>query len=273
VRYAFALVNSVLNTAKRWRIFMWNPMEEVDLPRQQRRELVVPVRDIRTWLLAGLERDTWWPLWCVMVATGLRPGAALGLQWPDVDLETGRSAVHRSLSRREGGTWELTEPKTAKGWRTLPMPAETVAALRAQGARQAEEKMKHRLYYDDNGLVFVDALGGSLEWHNIRSCHFRSARKRAALTWDACGRTLELTKGTKAMHKEDTLAGHAADPAFELLTFRPYKLRHLHASLLAQRVDLKTISERPGYANAGFALETYMHAVPGTGEVAEEAIG
>ena len=110
-----------------------------------------------------------------------------------------------------------------------------------------------------------------------RHRHFRPACTRAALTCAVCGKLLELTQDgedRKALHREDVAHGHAPAPALELLTFRPYDLRHLHASLLlARHVDLKTISERLGHANAGFTLSTYTHAVPGTQEAAAVVIG
>src|SRR5664280_1823362 len=60
VRYALALVKSALHTARRWRMLAWNPMDEVDLPRQNRHELQVPQAEALKALLAELERDLYW---------------------------------------------------------------------------------------------------------------------------------------------------------------------------------------------------------------------
>ncbi len=66
-----------------------------------------------------------------------------------------------------------------------------------------------------------------------------------------------------------TPAGHAPAPFTELEGFRPYDLRHLHASLLLARgIDLKTVSERLGHSRTGFTLEAYTHVVPGTQQAA-----
>ncbi|MFI5143670.1 MAG: tyrosine-type recombinase/integrase [Thermoanaerobaculales bacterium] len=279
IRYAFALVNSALVAARRWRMLAWNPMEEVDLPHQQRHELRVPDSDARGRLLDELQRDSLWPLWCLMVTTGLRPGEALGLQWGDVDLDADTLSVRRALSRHanpertaEGG-WTFAEPKTAAGQRTLPIPPETADVLRHHRAHQREERMRYADHYTDRGLVFAGLLGQPLDWRNVREYRFRPAQRRAALTCTVCGELLELGPEGRPAHKRDG-AGHAPAATLELLSFRPYDLRHLHASLLLARgIDLKTIAQRLGHANASFTLNTYTHVVPGTQAAASAAIG
>ncbi len=274
VRYTMALVNSALNTARLWRIIPFNPMVDVSLPRQRRQELSIPTKDVRDRLLAELQADSLWPLWCLLATAGLRPGEALGLQWGDVDLDAGRLAVRRALSR-QGKNWELAEPKTARGQRALTIPPETAALLRAHRARQLKHRLELGALYTDRALVFADPLGRPLDWHRARGRHFRRACTRAALTCGVCCKLLELNEdGKTTRHREDPETGHAPAPALELLTFRPYDLRHLHASLLlARHVDLATISARLGHADAGFTLRTYTHAVPGGGEGAAVAIG
>ena len=272
IRYAMALVGAALNTARQWRILPFSPMADVKLPRQLRRELSFPDKGARVRLLAELQRDAWWPLWCVLATTGLRPGEALGLQWSDVDLDAARLVVRRSLSRR-GKTCELTEPKTAAGRRTLPLPGGTIAVLRAHRARQGEQRLDLGDLYVNRDLVFADPFGRPADWHNLRARHFRRACMRAALTCGVCGKPLELADG-RALHREDVAHGHAPAPALELLTFRPYDLRHLYASeLLAGGVDLKTLSASLGHSNPGFTLSTYVHDVGGTAELVAHVAG
>jgi integrase len=273
IKYTLALVGAALSTARRWRIIAFNPMSDVTLPRQQRRELSLPGKDVRVRLLAELQADTHWPLWCVLATTGLRPGEALGLQWADVDLDAGRLAVRRSLSRR-GKTCELTEPKTSAGRRSLPLPAETAAVLRAHRAQQLAQRLELGALYVNRDLVFADPLGQPADWHNLRARHFRRACTRAALTCGVCGKALEQDGAGAVLHREDPEVGHAPAPALELLTFRPYDLRHLFASvLLAGKVDLKTLSVLLGHSNAGFTLATYVHDVGGTAELVAQVAG
>ncbi len=281
VRYAVALLNGVLRRACKDRTLSRNPLEDVELPRQPRRELQVPGGVARARLLAELQADTLWPLWCVFLTTGLRPGEALGLKWNDLDYGAGVLTVQRSLSRLKGGTWELTEPKTAQGRRRLPLPVETLAVLRAYQARQAHEREKYTDFAEDRGFVFADPIGRPLEWSNVRHRHFARALRRAVMTCSVCGLPLREPKKGDLEHAGPVLvstgatpAGHAPAPFNDLAGLRPYDLRHLHASLLLARgVPLRAVSERLGHADPGFTLTTYTHVVPGTQEAAAVAIG
>jgi integrase len=257
----------------RTRPLEWNPMPEVDLPKAQRHELQVPQAAARAALLGELERDEFWPLWCLMITTGLRPGEALALTWADVDLDVGQVTVRRALAWLKGGAPQIAEPKTNAGRRSVPLPAETINVLRRHRARQLEDRFKLGEFYQDQGFVFADGLGKPRTNGSTLQAHFQAARKRAALTCAVCGKALELTAEGRPAHL-DNGEGHTPAASLELLRFRVYDLRHLHASLLLARgIDLKTVSQRLGHANAGFTLETYTHVVPGTQAAAAVVIG
>ncbi len=66
------------------------------------------------------ERDSKYdysPILRTAVYTGLRLGELLGLQWHDIDLDAGVLRVRRQFTL----TGELTEPKTKKGLRRVPL--------------------------------------------------------------------------------------------------------------------------------------------------------
>jgi len=273
VRYAIALLNGALRKACRDRVLSRNPLEDVELPKQPRRELQVPGTAARARLLAELQADNLWPFWCTMLTTGLRPGEALGLKWSDVDFAAGALTVQRSLSRLKGGRWELAEPKTPQGRRRLPLPVETLGVLREHQARQVEARKQYADFAEDHGLVFADPLGRPLEWSNVRHRHFARALRRAIMTCSMCGRGLRELKG-KLAHAGPVGDGHTPAPFAELEGLRPYDLRHLHASLLLARgVALRAVSERLGHSDPGFTLSTYTHVVPGQQEAAALVIG
>ncbi len=273
VRYCAALVSGALNDARRERLITVNPMADIPLPRQVKHELVIPDQSVRDRLVAELQADVLWPLWCVLVTTGLRPSEALGLQWSDVDLDACLLTVRRALAQRKG-VREFAPPKTARGRRPVSLPAETVAVLRGHRARQLAAKLQLGELYADDDLVFPDSRGRPLDWHRARARHFRRACTRGALTCATCGQPLELNEdGKTTRHCEDPETGHAPAPALELLTFTPYAVGHLLASLLLHAgVDLATVSARLGHATGGFTLSTYVHQVPGGQDKAAAAI-
>ncbi len=90
--------------------------------------------------LDHVRADRLYAAWLLAATTGMRRGEILGLRWSDLDLEAGRVAVRRPRIVVDYQV-QVSEPKTAKGRRSLALDPATVAALRAHRARQAEEKL------------------------------------------------------------------------------------------------------------------------------------
>jgi hypothetical protein len=90
-----------------------------------------PVAD----LLRAAEGGRYASLFALLVHTGLRRGEALALQWSDVDLAQGILRVRGSLSRIDGELL-VTEPKTAKSKRFVPISEPAERLLREQQAAQ-----------------------------------------------------------------------------------------------------------------------------------------
>ena len=117
------------------------PIEKVKLaPPIERREDVGRLLTVLREIGNELHRPELYPLFALLAYTGLRRGEALGLRWPDVDLDRRMITVRRSY---DGQT------KSNKH-RTVPVPASLVSTLRA-----------YRLAEPWQGeLVFPNAAGG-----------------------------------------------------------------------------------------------------------------
>ena len=68
----------------------------------------------------------WYPVFAVMLGTGMRVGELIGLRWCDIDLEEGLIHVnHTLIYYNKGGakncSFAINTPKTAAGERTIPM--------------------------------------------------------------------------------------------------------------------------------------------------------
>ena len=68
----------------------------------------------------------WYPIFAVMIGTGLRVGEVTGLRWSDVDLKNGTISVNHTLvyyqHRDEKGCYfSVNTPKTKAGMRTVPI--------------------------------------------------------------------------------------------------------------------------------------------------------
>ena len=72
--------------------------------------------------------------------SGRRRGETLALQWSDVDLVTGMLRVRGTLSRIDGELL-VTEPKTAKSKRSVPISAPTERFFRACTPLRPRERL------------------------------------------------------------------------------------------------------------------------------------
>ena len=67
----------------------------------------------------------WYPIFALMIGTGLRVGEAVGLRWNDVDFDNNTISVNHTLiyyNHAKGGCYfGINTPKTRAGERTIPM--------------------------------------------------------------------------------------------------------------------------------------------------------
>lgn len=168
------------------------------------------------------------PLYALAVATGMRQGELLGLQWSAVDLDAGQLSVVSNLQRnREAGGWEIRAPKTRRSRRQIALDVDTVATLRHHRAAQNAERLALGDAWHDRNLVFCTHGGNPLSARNV-------ARDFKAL--------LRLVS---------------------LPDIRFHDLRHTCATLaLRAGINVKVVSEMLGHASVAITLDVYAHVQP-----------
>ena len=145
VLHVHATIRRALADATRWGLVPGNVALLASPPRPGRPELQVSTAaELRTFL-AAVEDDRLYALWLLAASTGMRRGELLGLRWPDVDLGRARVAVRRSLVT-VGHKVMVSEPKTAKGRRSVALDPATVAGLKAWHKHQAADLPVIRLH-------------------------------------------------------------------------------------------------------------------------------
>src|SRR5262245_7356635 len=95
------------------------------VPRQERQALD-PTALLA--LFRAVDADPLGPSIVLLGTTGVRRGELLGLQWQDADRQAGTVTVRRQLARHADG-YGYVEPKGARSYRTIALPARAVAAL------------------------------------------------------------------------------------------------------------------------------------------------
>lgn len=87
---------------------------------------------------------------------GLRRSEVLGLRWSDVDLKTKTLRIERGRVDVNGGKVIEGKPKTERGARALPLPADVLIALRAMREQQLADFGADQVR---TGYLAVDKIG------------------------------------------------------------------------------------------------------------------
>ena len=238
VHHVHVVLHRALRDAVKWGYLQTNVAQFADPPRAsaQRKELPVWSEEELHAFLDSVAEQRLYPLWRFLAMTGCRRGEALGLTWPDLDIENGRVMIRRALVPIKGKLVE-TEPKTKRGRRLIALDGETVAVLRQQAARQLAEQQALGDGWVDSGRVFTQESGAELHPERISALFARLVRA-------------------------------AALPHIPL-----HGLRHTYASIaLAKGVNPAIVSRRLGHSTVAFTLDIYSHVLPQVDAEAAELI-
>jgi integrase len=228
VEFLHRTLHVALKEAVVWGLLARSPADAVKAPKPKRPPIHPLDHEQAQALLRAAEGDPLEALYVVAVMAGMRQGELLGLQWTDIDWKAGRLQVQHTLQWRKGGRWTLEEPKTGHSRRSIRLPATALQALKAHKARQAEQRLTMGPAWEDNTLVFCNALGRPIEPTNLLHRSYKRLLARA-----------------------------------ELAPIRFHDLRHTYATLaLRDGVPVKVVSETLGHASITLTLDTYSHVLP-----------
>ena len=237
IKKIHTVLSSALNQAVKWGIVPSNPLKNVELPTMSKIEVRVLSPEESKTFLETAKGDRFELLFLLMLTTGMRPGEALGLRWKDI--KEGKIHIQKSLTRKTGGGWALTDPKTKKSRRIIPLHDIVTKALKSHKKEQTERRLLLGEEYTNHDFVFASENGSPMNERNIVLRHFKPILKKAGLPED----------------------------------IRLYDLRHTCATLLLSTGENpKVVSERLGHASVVTTLDTYSHVLPDMQKSATEKI-
>jgi integrase len=178
VRHIAFHVQACLQQAVDWDIILKNPMKKVRKPKVPRRRPAVVDRSGFERLLeiaAGLRI---YPIIVLAMATGMRRGELLALEWLDVDWARGFLEVSKSLEQTKQG---LRVKSTKSGaTRRFSIPAEALEVLREHKREQDEHRALYGGDYANRNLIFCRPDG--LPYSPVKlGTRISTAMKRAGL--------------------------------------------------------------------------------------------
>ncbi len=222
-------LNNMLKWAHRMEIVQRVATSQVDAPREPRSEMRFLDELESRRLLATCEGKRLSALFHVLLGTGLRIGEALALTWGDINAETKRLQVTKSLIQRRGGL-KVEETKTVAGIRDVPVPSGVLDALSDHRRAMNEESLrKGEDWTSPRKPVFVTEAGTHFSPSNFLTRVFKPVVLRAGIE----GRV------------------------------RVHDLRHSYASLaLSRGASLAAVSKALGHAKISTTLDMYVHALP-----------
>ncbi len=228
VRNIAGVVSSAFLRAVKWGLVTANPVSNSEPPVPKKHEGMAFIPSEQTLLIRSATA-----IWCLPMflhfsaATGARRGEILALRWSDI--REGREVIiARSLTQTRQ-VLEFKGTKTEKT-RRVGLPESLMPVLAAH--RQQQETLRQQFgsdYRTDLDLIFANPDGTPLKHDSVSS------------TVSLLCRRLGLPKGASL-----------------------HTLRHTHGSfLLADGVDLATVSERLGHSSVRVTADVYSHALRG----------
>ena len=133
-------IRQVFRYAVAKRLLTLSPADSLEVPKHRPSTRRTWERSEVSAFLAVARGHRLYALFFTALATGLRAGELLGLQWGDVDLDQGVLTVRHTWGPGPDGQ-VLGEPKTARSKRTIPLSSDVVEILTARHTAWIHERI------------------------------------------------------------------------------------------------------------------------------------
>ena len=245
-----------------------------------------------SFLLSDTIYRKWYPIFIVLLYTGLRVGELVGLRWCDIDFENNVISVNHTLvyynrGNGRGCGFAVNSPKTRAGNRLVPMLPKVAEALRMQRSYLISSGIKRDFSIDGyTDFVFLNRFGrpyhqGTLNKalkRIIKACNLAnsyisdSCSGSEAETDCLAGLiTNDANKNPYAI-RNDSLLNHSqievgglrdiyAGQKRQLPHFTNHSLRHTFATRLCEeKINIKAIQAILGHAGIKTTMDIYVDA-------------
>ena len=214
---------------------------------EKRRALTVPQQDLfEAYLAKQGPYHRWYPIFVVMLWTGMRVGEITGLRWCDINLDEGTISINHTLvyydQRNENGcTFAINTPKTKAGERTIPMLPKVRKAFLMEKAYQDEVGIKSTADVDGyRDFIFVNRFGKTQNQSTLNRALKRIIR--------------DCNYEVMDNYPDD-------EKAVTLPNFTNHSLRHTFTTRMCEAgVNVKAMQDILGHADAETTMNIYAEA-------------
>ena len=234
LRNIFNMIHKALNHAVGRQLIYHNPADYVVLPKVIQPDIRTLTEEEIKQFIAAMDNDSFQIALILMLFCGLRLGECCALTHDDVRCENGEYylVISKSLSRvtnfgaMEGEpktVLKISETKTIKGTRQIPLLPEVAEKVLAYIQRQKEQAARSYGMYEDNPYLVANELGHYLDPGTVR-------------------------KKLKAVAER-----------LGIKDFHPHCLRHTYASQAVKSgVPLPYLSDLLGHESTAFTAKVYV---------------
>lgn len=231
-RRYYNLLHLILGTAMKEQRIAVNPADNVEPPKKDTQERPHYSADQAASLVEALNAQAsvkWRAYVLLALASAMRKGELVGLNWSDIDWAQRTVTVKRSAAYAHGKGQYLSTPKTKSSNRTIKIDSVSLQALAAWKREQNEQRLKLGSMWqseeDGKNAVFTQDMGGRMSIHSPTQWFEKFLRKQGL-------------------------------PPMNL-----HGLRHTSASLLlANGCSMLDVSKRLGHSRASTTMDIYGHA-------------
>ena len=213
---------------------------------KRRRALTVPEQELfESFLSKQGQYHRWYPIFIIMLYTGMRVGEITGLRWCDIDLEDETISVNHTLvyydkRDEERCTFSINTTKTKAGDRTIPMLPKVKDAFLMEKEYQEECGLRSKAVVDGyRDFIFVNRFGNVQHQGTLNKALRRIIRD---CNYDVLDRD----------HSEDVTI---------LPKFSNHSLRHTFTTRMCEAgVNINAMQSILGHADAETTLDIYAEA-------------
>lgn len=250
------LISSILTQATRDRLVPYNVADKdyMKAPKIERKEAAF-LDDRQVWEVISLLMDEpikWRTALLLLIYSGMRRGELMGLEWTDIDFQNNTIDIYRTSQYVLGMGVITKDTKNASSQRVIRLPDKAFELLYEY--RQWWEEQRSTLQGIWQERIEITYTDGKTEW--VKNDRLFIQEDGSPMNPDS------LTDWTSKFVKR-----HGLPP------FSPHSLRHTNASLLiANGVNISTVSKRLGHSNISTTAKIYTHAIQSADEKAASVL-